>query len=53
MVKAVGHLEKSTEVMAAVNDLIKIPEITQAMQEMSKEMIKVCKLMWHKMLMSM
>eukprot|EP00959_Pyramimonas_sp_CCMP1952_P294188 6153381-Pyramimonas_sp.AAC.2 len=41
MVKAVGHLEKSTEVMAEVNKLIKIPELTTAMREMSKEMMKV------------
>mmetsp|Transcript_434 Transcript_434/g.765 ORF Transcript_434/g.765 Transcript_434/m.765 type:complete len:222 (+) Transcript_434:333-998(+) len=40
MVKAVGHLAKSTEVMAAVSDLIKIPEMTQTMREMSKEMMK-------------
>jgi charged multivesicular body protein 3 len=41
MVKAVGHLAKSTEVMAAVSDLIKIPEMTETMREMSKEMMKV------------
>mmetsp|Transcript_12396 Transcript_12396/g.26083 ORF Transcript_12396/g.26083 Transcript_12396/m.26083 type:complete len:225 (-) Transcript_12396:859-1533(-) len=40
MVKSVGHLEKSTEVMKAVNDLIKIPEMNQTMREMSKEMMK-------------
>mmetsp|Transcript_38661 Transcript_38661/g.46811 ORF Transcript_38661/g.46811 Transcript_38661/m.46811 type:complete len:216 (+) Transcript_38661:377-1024(+) len=40
MVRAVGHLEKSTEVMALVNKLIKTPEMMNTMREMSKEMMK-------------
>ena len=36
-----GTLEKSTEVMRGMQSLIKVPEIQQTMQEMSKEMMKV------------
>lgn len=39
-----GALEKSTEVMQSMQKLIKVPEIQSAMMEMSKEMMKVCKL---------
>lgn len=35
-----GTLEKSTEVMRGMQSLIKVPEIQQAMMEMSKEMTK-------------
>lgn len=35
-----GTLEKSTEVMKGMQNLIKIPEIQATMQEMSKEMMK-------------
>ena len=38
--KVVGTLAKSAEVMAGMNDLLKVPEITQVMQEMSREMTK-------------
>mmetsp|Transcript_39708 Transcript_39708/g.55131 ORF Transcript_39708/g.55131 Transcript_39708/m.55131 type:complete len:225 (-) Transcript_39708:169-843(-) len=40
MVKVVGTLEKSGEVMTAINNLVKVPEIARQMQEMSKEMMK-------------
>lgn len=36
-----GAIGKSTEVMKAMQDLIKVPEISQAMMELSKEMTKV------------
>ena len=36
-----GALEKSSEVMKYMQQLIKIPEINATMQEMSKEMMKV------------
>lgn len=39
--RAVGHLQKSTEVMKLVNNLMKAPEIAATMQELSKEMMKV------------
>lgn len=40
-VRAVGHLQKSTEVMKLVNNLMKVPEIQQNMMDLSKEMMKV------------
>ena len=36
-----GAVEKSTQVMSAVNRLVKIPEIQKTMNEMSKEMMKM------------
>ena len=36
-----GTLKKSTDIMKMVNQLVKLPEISQTMQEMSKEMMKV------------
>lgn len=36
-----GAMEKSTEVMAHMQKLVKVPEIQAAMNEMSKEMMKV------------
>ena len=39
-IKAVGHLEKSTEVMGLMNGLINNKEVMQSMREMSKEMMK-------------
>lgn len=38
--KVVGGIQKSTEVMAGMNDLCRIPEISAQMQEMSREMTK-------------
>lgn len=40
MVKVAGTLSKSTQVMKVVNDLIKVPELNQTMQQMSREMMK-------------
>ncbi|KAJ3053819.1 Charged multivesicular body protein 3 [Rhizophlyctis rosea] len=40
MLKVAGSLTKSTEVMKLVNNLVKLPEISQTMQEMSQEMMK-------------
>lgn len=37
-----GALEKSSEVMKYMQQLVKLPEIQATMQEMSKEMMKVC-----------
>lgn len=39
--KIAGTLQKSTEVMNLVNQLVKLPEIAKTMQEMSMEMTKV------------
>lgn len=38
-----GSLQKSTEVMKAMQQLIKIPEVAATMRDLSKEMMKVCK----------
>lgn len=38
--KVAGSLEKSTEVMVAMQHLVKLPEISATMREMSKEMMK-------------
>lgn len=38
--KVAGSLQKSTEVMAAMQRLVRLPEIGAVMQEMSKEMMK-------------
>lgn len=39
-VQVAGTLQKSTEVMKLVNDLIKAPQLNQTVQQMSKEMMK-------------
>ncbi|KAG0293673.1 Vacuolar protein-sorting-associated protein 24 [Linnemannia gamsii] len=38
--KIAGTLQKSSEVMGMVNNLVKLPQISAQMQEMSKEMMK-------------
>ncbi|KAK7904890.1 hypothetical protein WMY93_017497 [Mugilogobius chulae] len=40
LVRVSGSLQKSTEVMKAMQSLIKVPEIQATMREMSKEMMK-------------
>jgi len=40
MTKMAGTLQKSAEVMKLVNNLVKLPEISAAMMEMSKELTK-------------
>jgi hypothetical protein len=35
-------LQKSTEVMTLVNKLMKAPQVAATMQDLSKEMMKVC-----------
>ncbi|KAE9410606.1 vacuolar sorting protein Vps24 [Gymnopus androsaceus JB14] len=40
MAKVTGTLQKSTEIMKMSNSLIKLPQISQAMREMSMEMTK-------------
>lgn len=39
-IKVAGSLQKSTAVIKTVNQLVKLPEISVAMQEMSAEMMK-------------
>ena len=39
-VRSVGHLEKSTEVLAAMNGLVRNADVRDSMREMSKEMAK-------------
>jgi charged multivesicular body protein 3 len=41
MIKVTGSLQKSTEIMKLSSALIKLPQIGQAMREMSMEMTKV------------
>ena len=41
MIKVTGTLQKSTEIMKLSNSLVKLPQISQAMREMSMEMTKV------------
>ncbi|KAJ8983814.1 hypothetical protein NQ317_008940 [Molorchus minor] len=38
--RVAGSLQKSTEVMTAMQRLVRVPEVAQTMQEMSKEMMK-------------
>ncbi|KZT74374.1 vacuolar sorting protein Vps24 [Daedalea quercina L-15889] len=40
MIKVTGSLQKSTEIMKLSNTLIKLPQISQTMREMSMEMTK-------------
>lgn len=40
ILKTSGSLQKSTQVMQAVQSLIKVPEVAKTMQELSKEMMK-------------
>ncbi|KAJ6485118.1 vacuolar sorting protein Vps24 [Mycena vitilis] len=40
MIKVTGSLQKSTEIMKLSNSLIKLPQISQTMREMSMEMTK-------------
>ncbi|TFL00486.1 Snf7-domain-containing protein [Pterulicium gracile] len=40
MIKVTGSLQKSTEIMKQSNALIKLPQLTQSMREMSMEMTK-------------
>jgi len=40
-IRITGAVEKSTQVMSAMNRLVKIPEIQKTMNEMSKEMMKM------------
>ena len=42
MAKVTGALQKSTEIMKLSNSLIRLPQISQTMREMSMEMTKVC-----------
>ena len=41
MMRMAGSIAKSTEVMKAMQNLIKVPEIQASMMELSKEMSKV------------
>jgi charged multivesicular body protein 3 len=42
MAKVTGTLQKSTEIMKLSNQLIRLPQFSQTMREMSMEMTKVC-----------
>ena len=42
MLRMSGAISKSTEVMHAMQQLIRLPEIRDSMMELSKEMSKVC-----------
>lgn len=38
--RVAGSIQKSTEVMKSMQALVKVPEVAQTMQELSKEMMK-------------
>lgn len=42
MLKVTGSLQKSTEIMKLSNELVKLPELSATMRQMSMEMMKVC-----------
>uniref|UniRef100_A0A8C7CW43 Charged multivesicular body protein 3 n=1 Tax=Oncorhynchus kisutch TaxID=8019 RepID=A0A8C7CW43_ONCKI len=44
VLRVAGALQKSTEVMKAMQSLVKIPEIQGTMRELSKEMMKVSRI---------
>lgn len=48
-IKVAGTLQKSGQVMKMVNQLARLPEISQAMQQISMEMTKVWRLIWGRM----
>lgn len=41
MVKVTGAFQKSTEIMKTTNQLVKLPQLSATMREMSMEMMKV------------
>lgn len=41
MVKVTGAFHKSTEIMKTTNQLVKLPQLSATMREMSMEMTKV------------
>ena len=41
MVKVTGAFQKSTEIMKSTNQLVKLPQLSATMREMSMEMMKV------------
>lgn len=41
MFKVTGSLQKSTEIMKLSNNLIKLPQMSKSMREMSGELMKV------------
>lgn len=41
VVRVAGALQKSTDVMKAMQSLVKVPEIQATMRDLSKEMMKV------------
>jgi len=43
MAKVTGSLQKSTEIMKLSNSLIKLPQISEVMRNVSMEMTKVSK----------
>ena len=47
LVRMSGSMEKSTDVMKAMQSLIKVADIQQTMQALSREMTKVCLLEWY------
>lgn len=44
MVKVTGAFQKSTEIMKTTNALVKLPQLSATMREMSMEMMKVSSL---------
>lgn len=46
VLRVAGALQKSTEVMKAMQNLVKIPEISATMRDLSKEMMKVSSILY-------
>ena len=48
MMKVAGVLQRSTQVMAMMNNLIRLPQLNKVMMAMAREMEKVCTIKPHK-----
>ena len=42
MYKVTGSMQKSTEIMKLSNQLVRLPQVSAVMRQMSAEMTKVC-----------
>lgn len=47
VLRMAGSLQKSTEVMQTMHNLIKVPEVAATMRDLSKEMMKVNMFIYH------
>lgn len=47
VLRMAGSLQKSTEVMQTMHNLIKVPEVAATMRDLSKEMMKVSNVIYY------